>query len=160
MREIVIGIDPGSKGVMACYHAILNEYSFINLEDTDAVAIALNAFAHGNAVVCIEHVKALHGAGSTSTFQFGRSVGFILGMVTAFGIPICEVSPQRWQKEMWEPQDKVVIEGKVNTKQTSMRCAKRLHPTLDFRRTDKCKKLDDNRVDATLICDYAIRKNL
>lgn len=160
MRDIVIGIDPGSKGVMACYHTMLNEYTFVNLEDTDAVAIALNAFGHSNAVVCIEHVKALHGAGSTSTFQFGRSVGFILGMVTAFGIPICEVSPQRWQKEMWEPQDKVSVEGKVHTKMTSIRAARRLHPGIDFRRSDKCAKPDDNKVDATLICDYARRMNL
>ena len=48
----------------------------------------------------------------------------------------------------------------VNTKETSMNAAKRLFPNIDFRRTTKCKNLDDNKVDATLMCEYARRKNL
>jgi hypothetical protein len=41
-----------------------------------------------------------------------------------------------------------------------MNAAKRLFPNIDFRRTTKCKNLDDNKVDATLMCEYARRKNL
>lgn len=159
-RDIVIGIDPGSKGYMAIYYRHLNEYTFIPLEETKEVRMKLNSFFGLNCVVCIEHVKALHGAGSTSTFQFGKSVGFITGLVSAFELPLCEVTPKRWQTEMWEAQDKVTINSKLHTKQTSLRCAKRLHPNIDFRRNEKCSKPDDNKADAVLICDFAIRKNL
>lgn len=160
MREIIIGIDPGAKGFACVYHTRLNEFTWYPLEDIGAVREMLRGVADVDTVACVEHVGALKGAGSTTTFQFGRNVGTIIGMLMAYGIPYCEVTPQRWQKEMWEPQDKVTIDSKVNTKQTSIRCARRLHPDCDFRRTPKCTKPDDNKVDATLICDYAKRKNL
>ena len=60
----------------------------------------------------------------------------------------------------------VTIKGKkvskkdVNTKQTSINCAKRLFPTLDFRKNEKCKKIDDNKVDSVLMAEFARRKNL
>ena len=160
MREIIIGIDPGAKGFACVYHARLNCFSWYPLDDIEGLRQMLSSMTGTDCVACIEHVGALKGAGSTTTFQFGRNVGTVIGMLTAYGIAYCEVTPQKWQREMWEPQDRVSVEGKVHTKMTSIRAARRLHPDCDFRRTPKCIKPDDNKVDATLICDYAKRKNL
>lgn len=159
-REIVIGIDPGAKGYACVYHARLNEYTHIALTDDARLKAMLHSVRDANAVACIERVRALKGAGSNTTFSFGYNCGWIHGVLDAYGIPTVTVTPQKWQREMWESTDRVTVDGKVHTKKTSERAAKRLHPTLDFRRTEKCTKPDDNKVDATLICDYAKRKNL
>ena len=55
--------------------------------------------------------------------------------------------------------EKEINKKEVNTKATSINAAKRLFPELDFRRTEKCDNIDDNKVDATLICEYLRRKN-
>ena len=160
MREIVIGIDPGEKGFACVWHERLKMFSWYPLSDMEALRAMLDSMRGSDAVVCMEHVGAIKGSSSSTTFKFGRNVGTIAGMVMAYGLPLCEVTPQRWQREMWEPQDRVSVEGKVHTKMTSIRAARRLHPGIDFRRSDKCAKPDDNKVDATLICDYARRMNL
>lgn len=60
----------------------------------------------------------------------------------------------------------IVIKGKptkkkeVNTKKTSMNAAKRIFPNVDFRKNERCKKPDDNKIDSLLIAEYARRKNL
>lgn len=73
---------------------------------------------------------------------------------------------------MWGNSDIVVnykevtIKGKktmkkdVNTKQTSINCCKRLFPMLDLRKSERAKKIDDNKVDSILLCEYGRRKNL
>ena len=48
----------------------------------------------------------------------------------------------------------------VNTKQTSINAAKRLFPTIDLRKTTKCKNIDDNKCDSLLLSEYGRRKNL
>ena len=48
----------------------------------------------------------------------------------------------------------------VSTKNTSINAAKRLFPSLDLRKSTKCKNIDDNKVDALLMSEYARRKNL
>ena len=57
-------------------------------------------------------------------------------------------------------KDKKVMQKLTDTKATSMNAAKRLFPDIDFRRNTSCRNLDDNKVDATLICEYGRRKNL
>ena len=160
MREIVIGIDPGAKGFACVYHARLNDFTFIALENTSHLKAMLRSVSSVDVVACVENVSALKGASSTTTFSFGYNVGWVHGLLDAYEIPTVNVTPHKWQREMWEAGDKVTIDGKLHTKKTSERAARRLHPALDFRKNDKCTKADDNKVDAALICDYARRLNL
>ena len=151
-RKIYIGIDPGSKG-FACFH-------YVPLTETNRLRTELEAAkVCGDCTAVIERVNAIHGQGLTSAFTFGTNVGIIKGMLMAFGIPYNEVPPAKWQREMWNSADRVVVDGKTHTKKTSYAAAKRLHPLMDFHRTDRCKSWDDNMVDATLMCDYAQRMN-
>ena len=55
---------------------------------------------------------------------------------------------------------KVVTKKEVNTKQTSFNAAKRIFPEVDFRKTERCKNYDDNKVDSVLLSEYGRRKNL
>jgi len=165
-RDIYIGIDPGAKGFMCLQGDIFGGIKYIPLmrdkEFNPEIRETLESIILEYSIVaCIEQVGAMPGQGLSSTFKFGERYGYIQGLLSAYQIPIVRVRPQKWQREMWDPSDRVKGEGgKINAKQTSYLAARRLHPALSFRRTDKCKNYDDNMVDATLICDYAIRKNL
>ena len=79
----------------------------------------------------------------------------VIGVVQAIGIPYELVAPTKWQKEIITAADK-----SESTKKTSLNAAVRLHPNMDFRKSSLARNFDDNKVDATLICDYARRKNL
>lgn len=158
MRDYYIGIDPGQKGFVCVYDSAEKRYAYWPLSD-EALIPFLRAFGGTDCMAVIEKVGAMPSQGRTSCFTFGENVGRVIGILECIGIPYVQVTPQKWQKEIWDSRDKVGIAGK-NNKMVSYVAARRLHPDIDFRRTDKCKKFDDNKVDATLICDYAIRKNL
>ena len=127
---------------------------------------------YSNLVCVIEDVHAIGNSAAKSTFTFGFNKGYLVGLLAANKIPYVLVQPKTWQKEMWLNSDmvvnykKVTIKGKevtkkeVDTKNTSINAAKRLFPQIDFRKSERCKNLDDNKVDATLMSEYARRKNL
>lgn len=159
-REVYVGIDPGAKGYVCVWWVAGREYEHCPIADTDNLKKLLHEVAQCYAVAAIESVHSMPRQGVATTFTFGKNYGIVLGMLMAYGIPYVEVAPRVWQKEMWSPGDKIMRDGKVDTKLTSYSAARRLHPSMVFKRTDRCKTFDDNKVDATLICDYAIRKNL
>lgn len=159
-REVYVGIDPGAKGYICVWWVAGREYEHCPIADTDSLKKLLREVAQCYAVAAIESVHSMPRQGVSTTFAFGRNYGVVLGMLMAYGIPYVEVAPRVWQKEMWSPGDKIMRDGKVDTKLTSYSAARRLHPSMVFKRTERCKTFDDNKVDATLICDYAIRKNL
>lgn len=39
-------------------------------------------------------------AGAQSSFNFGKGVGYLLGMFAGYGIPTTEVTPQAWKKDI------------------------------------------------------------
>lgn len=169
-----IGIDVGSKGFIAMQ--VDGEFSYLSIADCDLYQLSdalANFRKEYDQIACvIEDVHSVFGSSAKATFQFGFNKGYLIGLLAANKIPYTLVAPKTWQKEMWENGDMVVsyktitIKGKqvtkkdVNTKQTSINCAKRLFPTLDFRKSERAKNIDDNKVDATLLCEYARRKNL
>ena len=161
MRKIIIGIDPGTRGVMCVHYTSTGVYEHIPLADIMRVRTDLEAArVVGDCFAVIEDVHSMPGQGVATTFKFGFNTGMVVGMVIQSGIPYTRAAPQRWQRVMWCPQDKVSHQGKVDTKTTSLNAAVRLHPEMNFKRTERCKKFDDNMVDATLICDYAKIMNL
>lgn len=169
-----MSIDPGSKGfvVTQCN----GDFSFYSIADNDLYQLSeimskiRNTYS--NLVCVIEDVHSIYGSSAKATFNFGFNKGYLIGLLAANKIPYVLVQPKTWQKEMWLNSDmvvnykKVIIKGKevtkkeVDTKNTSINAAKRLFPHIDFRKSDRCKNLDDNKVDATLMSEYARRKNL
>ena len=165
-RDLYIGIDPGANGYLCQWDG--SRYTWYPLREdrnskgvNPAVLDTLQAASAQNSIVCIEQVHSMPLQGVASTFTFGFNVGYIEGVVAAFKLPICKVTPTKWQRVMIEPQDRVTNEdGKVQPKPTSYNACRRLHPCEDFRRNKRCRTYDDNKCDATLICDYAQRLNL
>ena len=173
-NKAYMGIDPGSLGyIVVQYEGVFTSYSIKDNDPyklSDIMADIRNCFP--NIVCCMEQIHAIFGSSAKATFSFGEINGLLKGLLVANKIPYVLIPPKTWQKEMWINSDmvinykKVSIKGKeitrkeVDTKNTSFNAAKRLFPTLDFRKTERCKNWDDNKVDATLICEYARRKNL
>lgn len=174
-NKLYMGIDVGANGFISAqsdghwvHHAIA-DYDLYELSKLMAGFRSL----YGDNISCvIENVHAIFGSSAKATFQFGFNKGYLIGLLAANHIPYTLIAPKEWQKEMWTNADMVVeykkttVKGKevskkvVNTKQTSINCAKRLFPMMDFRKSERAKKIDDNKVDSVLMCEYARRKNL
>lgn len=173
-NKCYMSIDPGSRGFI-CTQCDGN-FSFYSIEDNDLYQLseimAKIRQENENLVCVIEDVHALYNSAAKATFNFGFNKGYLIGLLAANKIPYILVQPKTWQKEIWVNSDmvvdykKVLLKGKetirkeVDTKNTSINAAKRLFPNIDFRKTERCKKIDDNKVDATLMSEYARRKNL
>ena len=169
-----MGIDPGCKGFIGTQiDGVFKQYS---IEDNDLYKLskimAEIRFKYDNLVCVIEDVHALFNSSAKSTFSFGFNKGYLIGLLAANKIPYVLVQPKEWQKVVWNNADmvvnykqvkikeKVVMKKEVDTKNTSINAAKRLFPTMDFRKSERAKKIDDNKVDATLMSEYARRMNL
>ena len=92
----------------------------------------------------VEKVGAMPGQGVVSMFNFGKSAGFIEGVLAAFGIEILLVPPQKWKKAYDLGSDK----------QKSIEKCQEMHPELSLLPTSRCKKPSDGMAEAVLIAEY------
>ena len=146
---IYIGVDPGKKGGVAIIAD--DAVSGIQVEawDDEVFVSLMREMSKYRCVAAVEKVGAMPGQGVTSMFSFGQSFGFILGVLTAFGIGYQLVPPTLWKREF----------GLLHTeKQASVDVAKRLFPGVSLLPTERCRKESDGMSDALLICEYARRK--
>lgn len=143
---IYIGIDPGKKGGYAITdEQIMTVYPWDDQAFVENMAIVMNR----KCVAAVEKVGSMPNQGVKSMFSFGQSFGFILGVLTAFGIGYQLVPPTLWKREF----------GLLHTeKQASVDVAKRLFPGVSLLPTERCRKESDGMSDALLICEYARRK--
>lgn len=174
MSKCYIGIDPGAHGYVAMQYD--GEFEHFSIADNDLYQLskimAEMRSKYDDLVCVIEDVHALLNSSAKSTFSFGFNKGYLIGLLAANKIPYILVQPKEWQKVMWSNadmvvtykqikiKDKMVSKKVVDTKATSINAAKRLFPTMDFRKSERAKNIDDNKVDATLMSEYARRMNL
>lgn len=171
-----LGIDVGGKGFITLCKPD-GEYEFFSIEAHTPREI--DDFLKGvksnyQQLFCaMEEIHAIFGSAAKATFSFGEINGLLKGLLIANSIPFELVQPKKWQDEIWGFSDKVfetkVVKTKdgsfkqqkrINTKQTSFNAAARLFPSIDLRKSQRSKNLDDNKCDSLLICEYARRKNL
>lgn len=168
-----IGIDPGVKG---CISIVDETGKFIesffllkNAKNVDAVEISntlLNLSKYeDNCHVIIENIHAIFGSSAKGTFNFGFIAGLIEGIIATIGLPYTKINPKIWQKEMFRGINvvtKLSTTGKtqvIDTKKMSFLASHRIFPTVDLRRTNKCKNEDDNFSDSLLMAEYGRRMN-
>lgn len=149
MNRVFIGIDPGKNGGIA---VILNEVgkAVITLPYSDEqLRHIVSHYSRSNRVTCcLEKVGAMPGQGVVSMFNFGKSYGYIKGVLESFSIPYQEIPPQKWKKEF----------GLNSDKAASVEVCKRLFPFVDLLATPRCKKPHDGMAEALLLAEYARRK--
>lgn len=146
---IYIGIDPGAKGAMALLddNARLPEIIPFNKEEY-IDRLRLIFYEEAECICCIESVHALPRQGVASTWAFGQSYGWLLGMLDTLCIPYQPITPQKWKKEF----------GLNSDKAKSVEVCKQLFPGIKLLRTDRSRKEDDNIAEAVLLSLYAKRK--
>ena len=152
---IIIGIDNGLRGGIA----IINGSAILKTPmpviagdkpqyDLQNLVKILKSAEH----VFVEKVQAMPWDGKSGCITVGRGAGIVAGICAALNIPITEVGPKTWQKEMFADLPK------SDTKQMSYLVCQRLWPREDWRATSKCKKPHDGMCDAALIGEYGRRK--
>jgi len=146
MLTTYIGIDVGKNGGIAllCSESI----AVIPWDDDEFVEQMRDIMACGDrAIAVVEKVGAMPKQGVTSMFNFGKSAGFIEGVLRTCEIPYQLVPPHVWKKEFHLGKDK----------QDSINVCKRLFPQVNLLRTEKCRKEHDGMAEALLMAEYARR---
>lgn len=109
---VLIGIDPGATGALVLLPKNQGHPVEWMLMPTVKVggatrvnASALSAWladrciqTRGELHAYVEQVAARPGQGVSSMFNFGHSVGTLMGVLGAMGIPCTLVAPQSWKK--------------------------------------------------------------
>lgn len=150
---IYIGIDPGKNGAYAVIKTecgkITNTFvkPWNDREFADCMSNACTAKNDERVVACVEKVGAMPGQGVTSMFSFGKSAGFIEGVLTAYGIGYQLIPPKRWKKEYCLS----------SLKQKSIDVCRNLFPDVSLKRTDRCSTNHDGMAEALLMAEYARR---
>jgi crossover junction endodeoxyribonuclease RuvC len=105
------GFDPGKSGAFAFYFRAAPEmiaaedFPLVNGEiDSATLADRLRQMRPDFAI--IERVGAMPKQGVSSTFNFGKSYGVLLGVVAALQIPSALVTPGTWKKAFKLSADK------------------------------------------------------
>lgn len=144
---IYIGIDPGAKGGYA--YIMDGDIKAFPWDDVFFVHdMRFLERTHKGVVAAVERVGAMPGQGVTSMFNFGKSAGYIEGVLRALGIPYQTVPPVKWKKEF-------SLTGK--DKQASIVTCRKLFPELDLKRTERCRTDSDGKAEAALLAEYARR---
>ena len=161
--KVYIAIDPGQKGFVSIVNVdgkVIKSFPLLkNSKVVDVVEISQNLFDlsiyEGRCHVVLEDVHSIFGSSAKSNFNFGWIVGVIEGTLSTLGLPYTKVAPKTWQKVMHQG-----IAKNDDKKVMSFMACHKLFPTVDLRRTERCKNEDDNFADSLLIAEYGRRKNL
>ena len=155
---IYVGVDPGKKGGFAIIHIDLSGKQQVDVFpwDDDAFVREMAGWRDNfaaqesdGAVACVEKVGSMPHDSHKAAFNFGHSLGYIEGVLSALGIPYQLVPPNKWKKEF-------SLIGK--DKQASIVTCRKLFPELDLKRTERCRTDSDGKAEATLLAEYARRK--
>jgi len=155
---IYIGVDPGKKGGYAIIEQGISGQQTVEVypwDDSEFVhkmrmLAEDDDIRNAGIIAAVEKVGAMHGQGVTSMFSFGRSLGFIEGVLSGCWISYQLVPPNVWKKSF-------SLIGK--DKQASIETCKRLFPGINLLPSDKCRKDSDGMAESTLLAEYA-RRNL
>jgi len=161
MGNIIIGIDNGVSGAIACITEktvdvnpmpiffVKKKKGKKRVYDVQEIVRVLKKAKATH--VFIEEARSMPKQGVVSTFNTGRGYGLIEGIVAALEYPYTIVVPRVWQK--------ILLNGVGgDTKSASVIVAKRLFPKVSLLATKRCRKENDGLSDALLIAEYGRRQ--
>jgi len=156
----ILGIDPGLNGglVMLDNSRVTGRLVMPTLDapngkgreyDLQFILQAWKSWQPDHAV--IEQAQAMPGQGVTSCYSIGKGFGYLVGMLAALNVPYQTVRPRIWQK--------LIFTGlrHEDTKAASALFCQRRWPTVDWRATERCKKVHDGLTDAACLSEYGFR---
>lgn len=169
---IVVGIDPGKSGCLWAVDASTrNTVSFHDIDclgnDIDVIAIRdwLSQFPLENTLVATENPhpqgRANEGCKTVySAFQYGKSVGTIIGLISGLGYKLVRVSPATWKthfnitapKKTYNERKKIAVEKAVTLSPADANY-------FTYTRFDR-RVMKHDRAEAFLVAIYCIEKCL
>lgn len=145
MTPCILGIDPGASGACAWYFPEVPDR--VSVEDMPTIGKAVDGATLARRIdqmrptmAVVELVNAMPRQGVTSSFNFGRAVGVVHGVLAARGIPLHLVAPGKWKRHFRLSSDK----------EEARALAVRLWPSCE----GFSRKMDHGRAEAALIARY------
>jgi len=102
-------------------------------------------------MIVLEKGQPMPMAGVAAQFQRGFAFGMYQALFVGLGVSYHVVPPRTWQKAMFAGV------SADDTKAASILVSKRLWPSENWRRTEKCRTDDDGYTDAALLAEYGRR---
>lgn len=188
-KKVYIGIDPGKSGFITCFdgkdftfypmptHKVeTGEFTktgkpktkteFYEFGLVELAGKILKDFPLVEFVIAIEQVGGRQGWSAQNNFNFGHTAGMqkMICMLLTKN-PILMVRPQKWQSYM--RQGYPAIKKASSTGKTQVNDPKAIaelivqteYPHIDFRKSERARVNDDNKIDSFLICMYLYRIN-
>ena len=169
-KHYILGVDPGSRGAFAL-RSIAYDPRYIEEDDIitfpfpSSAKTGLNVSAMWNFLqaykdrihFCVlEHVHSLGLSAAKATFSFGFNTGIAYALLSLLNLPIIEVTPATWQKNVWRPEHMVYLDAaqkKRDPKAISLKASRDVYPGVSFT-PKRCKVPHDGCIDAALIAWY------
>ena len=185
MKKVLMAIDPGKEGFLTLFSE--NQFYFYPMPEKKVESGKFNKngspkmetvfdemgfrelvlgiardFPKSDFHCIIEEVSGRNGWSAGNSFNFGLVAGMQRMIPIMLGAKITLVRPQKWQAQMYNSLEKVMVKsstGKTmvhDTKATSKLVAQKIAPEIDFRKNTegRGKKLDDNKTDSFLMLCY------
>lgn len=113
----IVGIDPGNSGAFAFLDVDACTIRLVDMPtfefETNKKRVSIDAYGIVAEMqrqpihhIYLEEVFASPQMGVVSAFNFGEGKGKIEGIAAALAIPLTQVKPTRWKKDMRVPADK------------------------------------------------------
>ena len=116
---MILAIDPGINGALALYdpdvewlytERLPTRWRMVNKKKKFELDLAtLRAFIANRPLiddVIVEQSTAMPGAGATSQFNYGRTIGQCEALIVGMDLPLTCVSPVKWKTALDVPSDK------------------------------------------------------
>jgi hypothetical protein len=142
--HIWLGIDPGQTGALAILGDVKMVFDYEDPSWIDYLETIAQLYHHGyddvDVKAAIEKVSSMPKQGVASSFKFGTNYGIWQGILKAFQIPYIFVTPQKWQKGVFDSMPR------GDRKAMSLDLARRIFPWAQLN-----LKKHHSRADALLI---------
>lgn len=169
-KHYILGVDPGSRGAFALLSIAydpryIEEDDIITFPFPSSVKNGLNVpmmwdflqpYKDRVKFCVLEHVHSLGLSAAKATFSFGFNTGIAYALLSLLNVPIIEVTPAVWQKNVWRPEHMVYIDEaktKRDPKAISLKASHDVYPGVSFT-PKRCKNPHDGCIDAALIAWY------
>lgn len=150
---LIIGLDPGKSGGIAWQRINKREYTdatAIPATESDCRILLASLMQMDDVLLAyLEKVGATPQMGVTSAFTFGRSYGFLRGLLIGMAIPFEEVSPMKWQADFGLRQGKKLAQGDTDKHNAIKGKAQQFFPHL---------KVTHAKAAALMISEYGARQ--
>lgn len=155
-EQIIIGVDGGhSGGICVLQGKNIIEKTVMPTMKTDGsrseydyMSIVKFLEKYPDAIVIFEKAHAMPVLGTVQAFNFGKSFGAMIGILSALRMRYHIVHAKTWQNLLFRDQPS------GDTKAASRIVAQRLFPDESFVATTRSKKVHDGLTDATLLAYY------